>query len=74
MHRIEIETIIFKRHRLVASCQFYRLVNLKLVNFIKLQHDCLLIKIRLVVTCHLQTCYNFLKQLAASLWIKSFDN
>ena len=27
-------------------------------------------KIRLVTTCHLQTCYNLLKQLAASL----FDN
>ena len=25
------------------------------------------VKIRLVVTCHLQTCYNLLKQLAASL-------
>ena len=29
---------------------------------------------RLVATCHLQTCYNLLKQLAASLWITSFDN
>ena len=29
---------------------------------------------RLVTTCHLQTCYNLLKQLAASLWIKSFDS
>ena len=33
-----------------------------------------LVKIRLVATCHLQTCYNLLKQLAASLWIASFDN
>ena len=32
------------------------------------------VKIRLVATCHLQTCYNLLKQLAASLWITSFDN
>ena len=40
----------------------------KLVNFIKS------VKIRLVATCHLQTCYNLLKQLAASLWITSFDN
>ena len=40
----------------------------KLVNFIKS------VKIRLVTTCHLQTCYNLLKQLAASLWITSFDN
>ena len=31
-------------------------------------------KIRLVATCHLQTCSNLLKQLAASLWITSFDN
>ena len=32
------------------------------------------VKVRLVATCHLQTCYNLLKQLAASLWITSFDN
>ena len=33
------------------------------------------VKIRLVLTCHLQTCYNYLlKQLAASPWITSFDN
>ena len=32
------------------------------------------VKIRLVTTCRLQTCYNLLKQLAASLWITSFDN
>ena len=32
------------------------------------------VKNRLVATCHLQTCYNLLKQLAASLWITSFDN
>ena len=31
-------------------------------------------KIRLVAICHFQTCYNLLKQLAASLWITSFDN
>ena len=40
----------------------------ELVNFIKLQ------QIRLVAICHLQTCYNLLKQLAASRWITSFDN
>ena len=40
----------------------------KLVNFIKS------FKIRLVATCHFQTCYNLLKQLAANLWITSFDN
>ena len=32
------------------------------------------VKIRLLATCNLQTCYNLLKQLAASLWITSFDN
>ena len=32
------------------------------------------VKIRLVVTCRIQTCYNLLKQLAASLWITSFNN
>ena len=36
------------------------------------------IKMRLAATGHLQTCYNLLKQLAASLWIttcnKSVDN
>ena len=32
------------------------------------------VKIRLVATCHLQTCYNLLKRLEASLWITSFDN
>ena len=26
------------------------------------------VQIRLVATCHLQTCYNLLKQLAAGLW------
>ena len=32
------------------------------------------VKIRLVTTCCLQTCYNLLKQLAANLLITSFDN
>ena len=31
-------------------------------------------KIRLVALRHLQTCNNLLKQLAAKLWITSFDN
>ena len=31
------------------------------------------VKIRLAKTCHLQNCYKLLKQLAASLWITSFD-
>ena len=30
------------------------------------------VQIRLAAACHLQTCYNLLKQLAASLWITSF--
>ena len=32
------------------------------------------VKIRFVAACHLQTFYNLLKQLAASLWLTSFDN
>ena len=32
------------------------------------------VEIRLVKTCHLQTFYNLLKQLATSLLITSFDN
>ena len=32
------------------------------------------VKIRLVAICHLQTCYNLLKQLVTSLWVTSFDN
>ena len=32
------------------------------------------VKIRLVAICHLQTCYNLLKQVAASLWITSLQN
>ena len=32
------------------------------------------VKITLVVTFHSQTSYNLLKQLAASLWITSFDS
>ena len=31
------------------------------------------VKIRLVATCHFQTCYNLLKQLVASLWITSLN-
>ena len=29
---------------------------------------------KFIATCHLQTCYNLLKQLAASLLIANFDN
>ena len=32
------------------------------------------VEIKLVATCHLQTRYNLLKQLAAGMWITSFDN
>ena len=32
------------------------------------------VKIRLVATRHLQICFNLLRQLAANLWITSFDN
>ena len=32
------------------------------------------VKIKLIATCHLQTCHNLLKQLAESLWTTSFDN
>ena len=68
---------IKKSHRLVASCQFYRLVvtcqqvatNLSVSSGYNKS-----VKISLVATCHLQTCYNLLKQLAAILWITSFDN
>ena len=45
----------------------------KLVNFIKLQ-QVRIVKIRIVAICHLQTCYNLLKQLAESLLITSLDN
>ena len=66
-----------QRHRLVASCQFYRLVvtcqqvttNLSISSSRKKS-----VKIRLVATCHLQTCYNLSKQIALSLWITSFEN
>ena len=66
-----------KHHRLVASCQCCRLVvtckqvttNLSISWSWNRS-----IKIRLVATCHLQTYSNLLKQLAASLWITSFDN
>ena len=48
---------------------------LKVVSFVlfsKLQHRS--VKIWLVATYHLQTCPKFMKQLAASLWITSFDD
>ena len=57
-----------KRRRLAASCQFYR--RQQACEFHQVVTSC---KIRLVATCHPQTCYNLLKQLASSLWITSFD-
>ena len=65
-----------KRHRLVASCQIYRLVATcqQVATSLLISSSCnKLVKIRLVATCHLQTCCNLLKQLAASLWITSLN-
>ena len=65
-----------KLRRLVASCQYYLLVTIcsawstscnELVNFI-------VVNFMLVAIYHLKTYYNLLKQLAAGLWITSFDN
>ena len=33
-----------------------------------------LIKLKLVATCHLQTCCNLFKKLATNLWIKSLEH
>ena len=55
-------------YRLVANCQQFA-TNLSISLSCNKS-----VKIRLVATCHLQTCYNLLKQLASSLWITSFDN
>ena len=50
--------------RLAASYGFYQLAA-----------SCQqIVKIRLVATWYLQTCYKLLKHLASSLWIKSLDN
>ena len=59
-----------KRHRLVASCQSYRLFATCQFH----QAATSLFKVRLIATRYWQTCYNLLKQLAARLWITSFDN
>ena len=51
----------------VASCQ-------QVATSLSISSNCnKSVKIRLVATCHLQTCYNLLKQLAASLLITSLD-
>ena len=53
-----------KRHRLVARCQFYRLVATckQVASTLSISSNCnKSVKIRLVATCHLQACYNLLK-------------
>ena len=57
--------ILYTQPKTPQACQQ---VATKLVNFIKS------VKTKLFATCHLQICYNLLKQLVASLWITSFDN
>ena len=62
--------ILVNSHRLVASCQFYRLVtNLSFSSSCNKS-----VKIKHVATCHLQTCYNLLKQLAPVLLITSLED
>ena len=69
---------------MISSCKkWYRVFSqkspdLQVVNFTdllqvvnKLQQIC---RFHQVATCHLQTWYNLLKQLAASLWITSLNN
>ena len=59
-----------KRNRLVASCQFHRLEATcqQVATSLSISSNCnKSVKIRLVATCHLQTCYNLLRQLATSL-------
>ena len=55
-------------YRLVATCQ-HLATNLSISSGWKKS-----VKIRLVASCGLPICYNLLKQLAASLWITSFDD
>ena len=50
------------------STFFKILSTMQSVHFIKLQQACQ------NQACYLQRCHNMLKQLAASLWITSFDN
>ena len=47
---------------------------LQLVNKLILSRCNKPVKSRFVATCRLQTCYNLLKHIAASLWITSLDN
>ena len=51
---------IYRCHRLVTSCQFYRLVGAcqQVATSLSISSSCnKSVKIRLVATCHLQTCY-----------------
>ena len=61
---VNFTSLLHLVNHLQQTCQFHQVAT------------SLLIKIGLVgATCHLQTCYNLLKQRhAASLWITSFDN
>ena len=66
-----------KCHRPVASYQFYRLVATckQFATNLSISLSCnKSVKVMLNASFHLQICYNSLKQLAASLWITSFDN
>ena len=65
---ILLVTHSWKRHRLVASCQFYRLVATcqQIATSLSISSSCnKSVKIRLVENCHLQTCYNLLNKLQA---------
>ena len=56
-----------KRHRLVASCQFYQLVATcqQVATSLSISSSSnKSVKIRPVATCHLQTCYSLLKKFA----------
>ena len=66
-----------KRRILVQGCQIYRLVATcqQVATNLSISSSCnRSVKMRLVITCHLQNGYNLFKQLAASLWITSFEN
>ena len=55
-------------YQLVSSCE-------QVATILSILSSCnKYVKIRIVATCHLQTCCTLLKQLVASLWITSFYN
>ena len=65
---ILLVTHSWKRHRLVASWQFYQLVATceQVATSLSISSSCnKSVKIRLVENCHLQTCYNLLNKLQA---------